>query len=264
LLLVLNLPFALTRLPAQEATQLVLKVLVPQEDATVFVNQKVVRGQGKERRIRLRAPPEGKDFHTITATWEPNDYTRFTRTRKVTGKPAADIVVVDLTRAYETEKIKVRFVPTPVDVVNKMCLLAKVTEDDTVFDLGCGDGRIVIQAAREFGAKRGVGIDIDPRLIRESKANARRYKVDDKVSFRVGDVLDIKGLSDADVVMLYMGDDINLRLRPILQKTLKPGSRVVSHRFLMGDWRPTHTESFTGEDGDEYQVHLWVIGASKK
>jgi uncharacterized protein (TIGR03000 family) len=249
---------------AQEAKPLVLKVLVPEEDAVVIVNEKTIDGTGKERRIKVTMPPKGKSFHTVTASWEPNNYTKFTRTRKVPADSKGDTVVVDLTKAYDTEKIKIRYVPTPEDVVIKMCELGKVTKKDTVFDLGCGDGRIVILAVDRFGAKRGVGIDLDPERIAESKANAKDHKVEDKVTFRVGDVLDIKDLSDADVVMLYMGDDVNLRLRPILQKTLKPGSRIISHRFLMGDWRPTRTEAFTGEDGDEYEVHVWVVGENKK
>ncbi len=262
--LLLSLLIGLPSARVQEPKQLVLKVLVPDEDAVVTVNEKKTEGAGKERRITVAAPPKGKDFHTVTATWEPNNYTRFTRTRKVPADSKGDVVVVDLTKAYDTEKIKIRYVPTPEDVVTKMCQLAKVTKKDTVFDLGCGDGRIVILAVDSFGAKRGVGIDLDPERIKESKENAKNYKVDDRVTFRVGDVLDIKDLSDADVVMLYMGDNVNLRLRPILQKTLKPGSRIVSHRFRMGDWQPVRTEAFTGEDGDEYEVHLWVIGEKKK
>jgi uncharacterized protein (TIGR03000 family) len=248
----------------QQSKELVLKVLVPEEDAIIMVNQKTIEGTGKERRITVSGLPDVKSFHTVTAMWEPNNYTKFTRTRKVPVDSKGNVVVVDLTKAYDTEKIKIRYVPTPDDVVAKMCKLGKVTKNDTVFDLGCGDGRIVIQAVEKFGAKRGVGIDLDPVRIKESKANAKFHKVEDKVAFRVGDVLDIKDLSDADVVMLYMGDDVNVRLRPILQKTLKPGSRIVSHRFLMGDWKPARTEAFTAEDGDEYEVHLWVIGERKE
>ena len=246
----------------QEARGLVLKVLVPEEDALVYVNETKIKGTGKERLIEIGTPPAGKDFHIVKGIWEPNNYTTFTRKRKVPASSKGE-VVVDLTRAYDSEKIKIRWVPTPDDVVEKMCQLGKVTKNDTVFDLGCGDGRIVIQAVEKFGAKKGVGIDIDAGLVRKSKALARQHKVGDRVTFRVGDVLEIKDLSDADVVMLYMGDDVNVRLRPILKKTLKPGSRIVSHRFLMGDWKPMHTETFTGEDGDEYQVHLWVIGERK-
>jgi precorrin-6B methylase 2 len=254
-----TLPF----LGAQETKSLVLKVLVPQEDTLVSVNQTPIEGIGTQRSVTVATPPKGKAFHTVTAVWEPNNYTRFARTRKV-PVDSKGTVVVDLTKAFDIEKIKVRYVPTPEDVVNKMCQLAKIKKTDTVFDLGCGDGRIVILAVHSFGAKRGVGIDLDPDRVKESKINAKRFNVENKVAFRVGDVLDIKDLSDADVVMLYMGDDLNIRLRPILQKTLKPRSRIVSHRFLMGDWQPARTEAFTGEDGDEYQVHLWVVGERKE
>ena len=246
-----------------EKAGLVLKVLVPEEDAVVSVNNKKVEGEGKERRITVTTQPKKKDYHVVSASWEPNNYTKFTRTRKVPINSKGE-VVVDLTKAFDQEKIKIRYVPTPDDVVAKMCQLAKVTKKDTVYDIGCGDGRMVIHAVEKFAAKRGVGIDLDPVRIKESKANAKEAKVEDKVEFRVGDALDIRDLSDADVVLLYMGDDINLRLRPILKKTLKTGSRIVSHRFEMGDWRPARTETFTGEDGDEYSIHLWVVEEEKK
>jgi ribosomal protein L11 methylase PrmA len=137
--------------------------------------------------------------------------------------------------------------------------MAKVGPKDVVYDLGCGDGRMVIIAINKFGAKRGVGVDLDPERIKESKENAEKYKVADKVEFRVGDVLKIKDLRDADVVLLYMGDDINLRLRPILKQTLKPGARIVSHRFTMGDWKPQRTIT-VNEEGEDYHLHLWRIG----
>jgi precorrin-6B methylase 2 len=242
---------------------LVLKVLVPESDAAITVNGKKIKGEGKERRITIATEPKDKKNHIVVGSWEPNNYTKFTRTRKVPIDSKGE-VIVDLTKAYDTEKIKIRFVPTPNDVVAKMCQIGKVTNKDTVYDIGCGDGRIVIMAVEKFNAKRGVGIDLDKKLVAESKKNAKEHKVEDKVEIRQGDALEIKDLSDADVVMLYMGDDVNLRLRPILQKTLKPGARVVSHRFTMGDWRPTRTETFTGEDGDEYDVHLWVIEERKK
>lgn len=243
--------------------KLVLKVLVPQEDATIEVNGKEIEGEGTERKIEVGDAPKDKKFHTVIGRWEPNNYTKFTRTRKI-PLDAKSPVTVDLTKAYDTEKIKIRWVPTPEDVVARMCKLGKVTKNDVVYDIGCGDGVMVFHAVEKFGAKRGVGIDIDKDLLKKCRAKAKEQKVEDKVEFRYGDALEIKDVSEADVVLLYMGDDVNLRLRPILQKTLKPGSRIVSHRFLMGDWRPTQTETFTGEDGDEYDIHLWVIEKKKE
>lgn len=242
--------------------KLVLRVLVPQEDAKISVNGNAVEGEGTERKIEVGARPKGQKFHTVTGIWEPNNYTTFTRTRKVRIDSKSP-VTVDLTKAYDQEKIKIRWVPTPEDVVAKMCQLGKVSKKDTVYDIGCGDGVMVFHAVQKFGAKRGVGIDIDEKLIKKCNDKAKEEKLQDRVEFRVGDALEIKDVSDADVVLLYMGDDVNLRLRPILQKTLKPGSRIVSHRFLMGDWRPARTETFTAEDGDEYDIHLWVIEKKK-
>jgi cyclopropane fatty-acyl-phospholipid synthase-like methyltransferase len=157
------------------------------------------------------------------------------------------------------DRIQIRYVPTPQDVVERMCKLARIGQGDVVYDLGCGDGRMVILALADFKAKRGVGIDLNEDLLRESMANALDFKVADRVEFRVGDILDIKDLSAASVVMLYMGEDVNLRLRPILQKTLKPGARIVSHRFGMGHWKPDKSETFKGIDGDRYTIHLWTI-----
>lgn len=157
----------------------------------------------------------------------------------------------------------VPFVPTPQPVVDEMLRLADPKEGETLYDLGCGDGRMVCRAIANHGAKRGIGVDIDPERVKDSKETAKEYKVENKVEFRQGDVLKVDDIPDATVVLLYMGNDINLRLRPILQAKLKPGARVVSHRFTMGDWEPTKTEKLT-VDGEEYEIHLWVIGDKSK
>jgi uncharacterized protein (TIGR03000 family) len=245
--------------PARSTT---LRVLLPKmKGVRVLVDGKEMSAKGKS--VREFTAPElakGKKEYEVAAVWDTNNYTTFFRTRKVAPSPG-EKVSVDLRKAdpNNPDKIEIRYVPTPEDVVDRMCKLGKVTKDDIVFDLGCGDGRIVITAITDFKAKRGVGVDLDPERIKESVENAKKHGVTDKVTFRQGDVLKIKDLSDATVVMLYMGDDVNLRLRPILQKTLKPGARIISHRFGMGDWKPDKSETFTGADGDEYTIHLWTI-----
>jgi uncharacterized protein (TIGR03000 family) len=244
--------------PGEQTT---LRVLVPKKRARVLVDGKLVsRDSGEVREFTAPSLAKGKKEYEVTAVWDPNNYTRFFRSRKVAAQPGKK-VVVDLRKAdpKNPDRIEILFVPTPEDVVDRMCKLGKVTKDDIVFDLGCGDGRIVITAVADFKAKKGVGVDLDPERIKESIDNAKKFEVSDRVTFRVGDVLKIKDLSDATVVMLYMGEDVNLRLRPILQKTLKPGSRIVSHRFGMGDWKPDKSEKFIGDDGDEYTIHLWTI-----
>jgi uncharacterized protein (TIGR03000 family) len=230
-------------------------------DARLSVDGTPTKQTGAERRfVSPPLEPGQKYSYTLTASWEPNNYTKITRTRKAIVQ-AGQQTEVDLNKADPNvlDDIVIRFVPTPPKVVEAMLKLGAVGKDDVVYDLGCGDGRIVIAAVSEpFNAKHGVGVDLDPQRIKESKANAKKAKAEDKVEFRQGDVFKVEDLSSATVVMLYMGDDLNIQLRPILQKALKPGSRIVSHRFLMGDWKPDKTETIV-EDGEEYLVHLWKI-----
>jgi SAM-dependent methyltransferase len=147
------------------------------------------------------------------------------------------------------------YVPTPDDVVDRMLQLAKVTKDDVVYDLGCGDGRIVVTAAKKYGA-RGVGVDIDPQRIKESEANARQAGVEKLVSFKLEDAMKVD-VSQATVVTLYLLSASNLKLRPILTKQLKPGARIVSHAFSMGDWEPAKVDQFTDSRGISRTLYLW-------
>ncbi len=240
-----------------------IRVHLPFANAQLMVDDTPTRQTGADR-VFVSPPlePAMNHMYTIKAVWQPNNYTTITRTRKVAVK-AGQEVEADLRQAddKQPDKIVIRYVPTPAEVVEEMLKLAEVGTDDVVYDLGCGDGRIVVTAVAKFGAKRGVGVDLDPQRIQESKTNAREHKVEGKVEFRQGDVLDIKDLSTASVVTLYMSDDLNLRLRPILQKTLKPGARIVSHRFTMGDWKPLKTITITDRDGEKYRLHVWKIGA---
>ena len=147
------------------------------------------------------------------------------------------------------------FVPTPEDVVDRMLDLAGVDADDVVYDLGCGDGRIVIRAAQRFGA-RGVGVDIDPQRIVESKANAVRAGVEHLVQFIQQDAMDVD-VSDATVVTLYLLSSSNLKLRHGLTNQLQTGARIVSHAFSMGDWNADRVERFTDERGNTRTLFLW-------
>ena len=146
----------------------------------------------------------------------------------------------------------VPYVPTPQAVVDKMLELAAVTKDDVVYDLGSGDGRIVITAARKYGV-RGVGVDIDPERIKEANANAVLAGVTDRVKFFEQDLFKTD-LREATVVTLYLLPDVNLRLRPKLWKELKPGTRVVSHAFDMGDWTPQQRVEVEGKT-----IYYWVV-----
>ena len=149
------------------------------------------------------------------------------------------------------------FVVTPSDVVDRMLRLAAVGSGDIVYDLGSGDGRIVIAAARAFGA-RGVGLDIDPLLVEQATANAKAAGVADRVSFRLQDAM-TADVSEATVVTLYLLAASNVKLRPRLQAQLRPGSRIVAHNFGMGDWEPAKVDTFVDSAGTTRTLMLWRI-----
>lgn len=150
----------------------------------------------------------------------------------------------------------VHYEPTAPDVVEVMLRLANVKAGEVVYDLGCGDGRIVIAAVQNFGA-RGVCVDIDPQRITESEENARAAGVADRIRFLNQDLFAID-VSDAAVVMLFLSPALNLKLRPKLLRELKPGARIVSHWHDMGDWKPQRTVRVQS-GGRERSVYLWTI-----
>ncbi|WP_334187866.1 class I SAM-dependent methyltransferase [Noviherbaspirillum sp.] len=154
--------------------------------------------------------------------------------------------------------LDVPYVPTPQPVVDKMLEMAKVSKKDLLYDLGCGDGRMVVTAAKKYGA-RGIGIDIDPKRISDAKANAKKAGVTNRTKFTVGDLFQ-SDLSDATVVTLYLLNSINRKLRPQLWEQLKVGTRVVSHSFDMGDeWPPERTEVVDGST-----IYYWTITDAQK
>ena len=148
------------------------------------------------------------------------------------------------------------YVPTPQEVVDRMLALANVTKTDFVVDLGCGDGRIVVTAARKYGA-RGLGVDIDPVRIDEANANAKAAGVTHLVEFKLQDALKTD-VSKASVVTTYLLSQSNLKVRPLITKQLKPGSRIVTHSFSMGDWTPTKTETFNDDTGRSRTIYLYL------
>lgn len=146
----------------------------------------------------------------------------------------------------------VRYVPTPQDVVDEMLRMASVKKGDVLYDLGSGDGRIPITAAKKFGV-RAIGIDIDPERIKEAEENARAAGVQDLVKFRNEDLFEAD-FREATVVTLYLLDSLNEKLRPKLLRDLKPGTRIVSHAFRMGSWEPERTAVVSGSN-----IFYWTI-----
>jgi precorrin-6B methylase 2 len=165
-------------------------------------------------------------------------------------RPAILLILVSFTT--QLREPDVNFVGTPPDVVDAMLAGAEVKNTDIVYDLGSGDGRIVIAAAQRYGA-RGVGIEIDPQRIREAEENARKAGVSDKVRFINADLFEAD-IHEATVVTLYLLENLNVRLRPKLLRELKPGTRIVSHRFRMGDWQPEKSLNVGNR-----AVYFWTI-----
>jgi trans-aconitate methyltransferase len=169
------------------------------------------------------------------------------------------LLIASALSAQEAPKLRapdVRYEPTENEIALAMLKLANVKNTDLVYDLGCGDGRIVILAAQRFGA-RGVGIDIDPQRIKEARENARKAGVAGKVEFRNEDLFEAD-ISKASAVMLYLFPWVNLKLRPKLLNELKPGTRVVSHSHHMGDWVPEKEIEVGGD-----KVYFWIIPERK-
>lgn len=167
------------------------------------------------------------------------------------------IFALGFTQLNAQLELDVPYVPTPMDVVEAMLDIAKVGKNDVVYDLGCGDGRIVITAAKKFGAT-GIGVDLNPERIKEANANAKEKGVEQKVKFHEGNLFDFD-FSKASVLTLYLLPNVNLQLKPKILAEMKPGSRVVSHAFDMGDWKPDKQISVDGRT-----VYMWTVPSSKK
>jgi tRNA G37 N-methylase Trm5 len=170
-------------------------------------------------------------------------------TMVVASIPASAVVIAQEAPARRPDVI---YVPTPEAVVEAMLQVANVGKDDIVYDLGCGDGRIPVTAAKKYGA-RGIGIDIDPQRIAEANENVKKNDVGDRVKIVQGDLFQ-QDLSPATVVTLYLLPSLNVKLMPKLMKELKPGTRVVSHAFDMGDWKPEKEIDVEGR-----KVYYWTI-----
>jgi ribosomal protein L11 methylase PrmA len=166
------------------------------------------------------------------------------------GAPAATAAAQEPQTA--TRRPDVIYVPTPEEVVEAMLQVAKVTKNDVVYDLGTGDGRIPVTAAKKYGA-RGVGIDIDPQRIKDANENVTRNGVGDRVRIVQADLFE-SDISEATVVTLYLLPSLNQKLMPKLMKELKPGTRIVSHAFDMGDWKPEQELDVNGR-----KVYFWTI-----
>ncbi|MEN6335089.1 MAG: methyltransferase domain-containing protein, partial [Phycisphaerales bacterium] len=187
-------------------------------------------------------------------------------TKRMSFVCAVSVLMGVISSAWAAEpprKPDVIFVPTPQNVVDEMLKLAKVTKDDVVYDLGCGDGRIPVTAAKKYGC-RAFGFDVDPNRIRESVENVQKNEVENLVTIQQKDIFTLN-LSDANVVTLYLLPDLNVKLIPQLEK-LKPGSRIVSHDFSMKGVEPDQVITVKGEEKSprNHRIYLWTTPLKKE
>ncbi len=252
-------PARATRQAQPQVRSAHLTVSVPHPETILSLNGRAIIGNGPTRELEVPGiGPRDPQRVTLTASWQPNSYTTMTRTTEVSVR-AGERVAIDMTRDSPGDRVRVIYVPTPNDVAAEMVRLAGVVPGDVVFEPGCGDARITI-AAITAGAARAICVDLDPDRATESRANVAKAGLADRIDVRQGDALDVKDLAEVTVVLLYMGDHFNQLIRPVLWKSLRPGARIVSHRFMMGDWPPDKTVSMQSDDGGgTYDVHLWTI-----
>ena len=257
--------------PKGEKKPATIKIVLPDslyKPAEVRIENVLTKQTGSERSF-VTPPLEGGKTYTykIEATIEPNNYTKIIRVREVTFK-AGEELTLDLRKKDDkiADDVRIRWVPTPDDIAEEMGKLAKIGKDDIVYDCGCGDGILLITAVKKLGAKKAVGIDIDPKKVTDAVAAVKAAGLEDKIAIREGNALkqDAKSIGEATVIMTYMGDELNIRFRPILWENLKPGARIVSHRFLFGDWKPDKSVKVKGADGDEYDLHVWTVTGKEK
>ena len=174
---------------------------------------------------------------------------------------ALSIAAIQIAAHAQEGKI-VPYVPTPQEVVDRMLELAQVKKGDVVYDLGSGDGRIVVTAAKKYGV-RAIGFEIDPERIKESRENIKKAGVGHLVEIRQQDIRTVD-LSPASVLTMYLLPEVNLMIRPNIWKQMKPGSRVVSHDFDMGDWKPLKSENFKDGNTWDHTIYLWHVEAGRK
>lgn len=249
---------------AAATTTAILTITPPTYDTHIELDGTPIAGTGATRTLETPPLAPGRTYqYRLVAKWDPNTYTKMTRTKIVTLR-AGDRLKIDLTVDDPADRVSVLYVPTPDFVVAEMVRLAGISANDVTYEPGVGDARITIAAVRA-GARRGVGIDLDPDRVAESRANVEAAGLTGKIDIRLGDALEQPDLGQMTVVLLYMGDHFNLLIRPYLWKQLPVGARVVSHRFLMGDdWPPDKTVKVNDEYGLGYDVHLWTITAAHK
>lgn len=244
-------------------TRTKVKTTVPQDDAELFIEGKLTRTAGKVREYDTPDLEPGKKYlYEFKVVWKPNKFTTRTRTRTVKFV-AGDDLTVDLTTPLPTDTADVAVKPAPDDVIADLVKAAAITKDDVAFEPKTADARVLV-AAVKAGAKRAVGVQLDADKVKAAKGVVKKAELEGKIDVQQVDPAEGKDYAEATVVFLYAGEEVNLALRPVLLSAVKPGTRIISYRFGMGDWKPTATSKGTNSDGDEYEIYTWTVTADDK
>jgi uncharacterized protein (TIGR03000 family) len=233
-----------------------LRVLLPDE-AQLQIDDSATKSTGPERRFTTPPLAKGKAYF-YTFKWTYSDGGQAITRMAVIQFKGGEEKLIDLRPGSDSVSSQIIYVPTAQNIVDKMLELAKVNKNDVIYDLGCGDGRILVTAAKKYGA-RGVGIDIDPERIKDSKANIKKNMVDILVEVRQGDALKVADIGHATVVTLYMLPEFQEKLAPILKKELKPGTRVVAHDYWLPGWTDEQQVSVPGPFR-KHTLYLYRVG----
>ena len=229
-----------------------LIVRVPAE-AQLEIDGKATKETGEVRRFTAPAA----ETHTFIIKVMLSKTGGSTRMRQARVQPGQE-VEVDLRPGNDQDSSEIIFVPTPPSVVVEMLEFAGVGKNDVVYDLGCGDGRIVVTAAKKYGA-RGIGVDIDPVRVKEARELAKKEGVEHLVEIRLGDALAVPDIDKATVVATYMLPEFMARMEPHLRKNLKAGTRIVAHDYPLPNWKPDAEKTVHGQSW-EHRLYLWRAG----
>jgi uncharacterized protein (TIGR03000 family) len=238
-----------------------LKILIHPE-AKLTVEETQTKSTGGER-LFVTPPLDAGKTYAYTLKWTyPDGGSAVTRMAVIQFQADKEKTIDLRPGSKEVLSSQIIYVPTDQAIVDKMLEMAKITKDDVVYDLGCGDARILVTAAKKYGA-RGVGVDIDPARIKDSNENVKANKLKKLIEIRQGDALRVADISKATVVTLYMLPEFQQKLAPILKRELKPGTRVVAHDYWLPGWDAVKTEEVPGIFR-EHTVYLYRVGATKK
>ena len=240
-----------------------VKVNLPQADAELYIEDKLTKTTGQVREFETpETTPGQKYLYELRVVWKPNKFTTMTRTRTVKFVGGEE-VAIDMTQALPTDRADSTVKAATDDAIAELVKAAEIGPRDIAFELKSTDARVLI-AAVKAGAKRGVALQADAEKMKGPKAKVKAAELEGKIDLMPVDASECRDYADATVVFLNLGEEVNLALRPVLLRELKAGTRIVSYRYGLGDWKPTTTAKGVNSDGENYEIFSWIITEDDK